>query len=438
MVAAAYGSGGEADGEGAVAPEDQLQYAALFLIAPALGAVAFPALLGLCRAGPPGGPMCLAVIVARRLYISGLALLGVIVSARRSRGLPDPLGERLELLTAEFLRVGETPKFLEAEEARLTELDDLSEEQQALALPVLLAVALAISAAFLSAPQTPPDSLKAAMAGAAGLASVAVLLSNAFLCVVATKVELSAALAAGGIFGAEAGEGGAVARQRRDLAAFGLAAVLVAAAFYLPLPLVWPAQNIVNLCVAVAGARALALPRVSALALLLLGVAVYDVLGTLGPLLLSKAAAVLGMGGGSVGVPASAMERVALAKLGAGGGAAASAGLLPEWRPGVLEVVLGSRPSDILGLADITFPAALAGWALRQDQQPGASNGGWGYFAAAIAGYAAGCAACEVAGPLLGLPGLPALALLVPLMLLSVGMTAAWRGEFSELWSGTR
>ena len=35
--------------------------------------------------------------------------------------------------------------------------------------------------------------------------------------------------------------------------------------------------------------------------------------------------------------------------------------------PGLFEVVVGGRVSDVLGLADVVFPSMLAGWSLRYD-----------------------------------------------------------------------
>eukprot|EP00596_Hydrurales_sp_CCMP1899_P001733 CAMPEP_0119054392 /NCGR_PEP_ID=MMETSP1177-20130426/75032_1 /TAXON_ID=2985 /ORGANISM="Ochromonas sp, Strain CCMP1899" /LENGTH=97 /DNA_ID=CAMNT_0007034605 /DNA_START=1250 /DNA_END=1540 /DNA_ORIENTATION=- len=34
----------------------------------------------------------------------------------------------------------------------------------------------------------------------------------------------------------------------------------------------------------------------------------------------------------------------------------------PSWRPGLFQVVVGGKVSDVLGLADVVFPAMLAGW----------------------------------------------------------------------------
>ena len=39
----------------------------------------------------------------------------------------------------------------------------------------------------------------------------------------------------------------------------------------------------------------------------------------------------------------------------------------PSPLPGLFEVVVGGRVSDVLGLADVVFPSMLAGWSLRYD-----------------------------------------------------------------------
>ncbi|CAE7683283.1 SPPL3, partial [Symbiodinium pilosum] len=96
--------------------------------------------------------------------------------------------------------------------------------------------------------------------------------------------------------------------------------------------------------------------------------------------------------------------------------------------PGLLEVVLGSRASDVLGLGDVVFPAVLGGWALRRDLQS-ESESSPGYFVAVLIGYVLGCVGCEAAVYTFNLPGLPALVLLVPATLGCVSLLAAYRGE---------
>ena len=78
------------------------------------------------------------------------------------------------------------------------------------------------------------------------------------------------------------------------------------------------------------------------------------------------------------------------------------------WAPGLLVVELGGRVSDALGVGDVVFPAMLAGWARRRDVA--LADGGGGYLASALLGYAGGCVALELVGG----TGGPALIELVP------------------------
>ncbi|CAE7506162.1 EMB2654 [Symbiodinium sp. CCMP2456] len=349
---------------------------------------------------------CILLVVSKRIFLYVLAFWGVFVAARRSVLLPASLGERLVTLTAELLGLGpELPPELRQEADELEqELDGLSDTQQALGLPLLLGVLLAGSLALLSLQGQGSGSVSQAL-------MLGTLVSNGAFAFLATKGEVKAAL-----------ESWSVEEKSVGILATGLAVAGTLVAFLLPLSWAWPVQNFVNLCIAITASRALALPRFQTIALLLFGVAAYDVLSTLGPLL---AAQLLGAGPGNVS--SSAMAKVALSKLGTSGN------LLPTWRPGLLEVVLGSRPSDVLGLGDVVFPAVLAGWALRRDLQS-ESGSRPGYFMAALLGYVLGSAGCEASVYGFNLPGLPALALLVPAMLGCVSLLAAIRGELAELW----
>merc|ERR1712008_473823 len=114
--------------------------------------------------------------------------------------------------------------------------------------------------------------------------------------------------------------------------------------------------------------RAVAQSEFSTIALLLIGVAFYDLIGVFGTAVLL---------GSQVAIGTSAMKTVALGKIGAASsvstgamaaatvtsstvvaadGAAKAVSFLPTWRPGLIEVVLAGRVSDGLGLADIIFP----------------------------------------------------------------------------------
>ena len=107
-----------------------------------------------------------------------------------------------------------------------------------------------------------------------------------------------------------------------------------------------------------------------------------------------------------------------------------------KWRPGLLEISVGGRVSDLLGLGDIVFPAMLTGWALRYDtavtrgitsaSEATRTGGSISLYTASLTGYGLGCVLCEVfqTGQ-----GQPALLYLVPSMLLTMKVVALFRGD---------
>ena len=90
--------------------------------------------------------------------------------------------------------------------------------------------------------------------------------------------------------------------------------------------------------------------------------------------------------------------------------------------------------TDLLGLGDPVFPSLLSTYALRFDasRSNDATNIPY-YFAASVAGYGLGCAACEFA-PGIGSSGLPALLFIIPVMLTSVLGLSLVRGEFGDIF----
>ena len=144
----------------------------------------------------------------------------------------------------------------------------------------------------------------------------------------------------------------------------------------------------------------------------------------------------------------SAMGAVAVAKVSGGLGGSSM------WQPGVFEVRVNGRVSDLLGLGDAVFPALFAIWARRVDTAASLSrrtssdssssssspsdslsvgSEPRGYFTASLAGFVVGCGACELAPSVTG-RGLPALLVLLPTTLLAVGALGAARGELRGLW----
>ena len=160
----------------------------------------------------------------------------------------------------------------------------------------------------------------------------------------------------------------------------------------------------------------------------------------------------------------TAATAAAAAASSAASAAVASAPALFSWRPGLLEVSVGGRVSDVLGLGDVAFPAMLAGWARRYDTPtpaapplaggetppppapvpalapvsapvsaplPVASAPARRVYPAALVGYGAGCLLCEVfqTGQ-----GQPALLYVVPAMAAAVAAAGALGGGLGEMW----
>jgi hypothetical protein len=205
----------------------------------------------------------------------------------------------------------------------------------------------------------------------------------------------------------------------------------------------WPAQNAINVMLAVTACRACALPRIRFIIPALVGLMLYDFLAVSGTAQFTD-------GGSSI------MEAVALAKVTAAGTTASAtsenvvaavAGVAASpWRPGLFQVVVSGRVSDALGLADVIFPALLAGWALRfdhlQKQEHDSEQGqgqvserpqSAGLYPAALFGFVLGCLSLELLQT--GAGGQPALIYLVPAMLLSVFVAGAKAGALSRMWA---
>lgn len=232
-----------------------------------------------------------------------------------------------------------------------------------------------------------------------------------------------------------------------------ISAILVGLAYFAPPSIAWPARNLVCSCLGIGVVRAVQVPRLGPVVAALMLLVLYDVY-SVGMMLVElgsqsiassgaeagaivaaetaqQAAAASSAAAGSTSTAASsAMGAVALSKVG-GLGAGDSSSI---WQPGLLEVRLRSRVTDLLGLGDAVFPSLLSTFALRYDQ----SRTGWEsslpyYFFASVTGFAIGCASCEVA-PGIGSSGLPALLFIVPAMLVAVLSLSAVRGEFGGIF----
>lgn len=386
----------------------------------------------------------LELLLFKRVYLYGLALAALDWCSKRSAELVDvPLGSRFLAINQELLsNLGNgTDSFAslekEANRPLYEALDKVEGSQQAAALPLLLAGSLAASFAFLrlSAPAPDEDAggtlALAQTLGSSLLAGFSVL-SNGAVSFLFSKAELQAL------------------RTRWTPQLPGESATVVAAALCIAAfagglgSSAWPAQNAINVMLAVTACRACALPRIRFIIPALVGLMVYDFLAVSGTAQFTD-------GGSSI------MEAVALAKVTAAGSTASAASenvvaavagvAASPWRPGLFQVVVSGRVSDALGLADVIFPALLAGWALRfdnlqkQEHDPEQGQGealespksAAGLYPAALFGFVLGCLSLELLQT--GAGGQPALIYLVPAMLLSVFVAGFKAGALGRMWA---
>ena len=421
-----------------------------------LAALAFPWLLGQITdftvAASDRQQSILELLLLKRVYLYSTALVCLDWCAKRSVELAaTPLGERFLKINKELL--GEGIAGSEEQRQVFESLNKVSGQQQALAIPLLVAAALLASFALVTATSSlsPSSSASSAafIAPAQAIAALS-LISNGAVALLFSKTEI----------------GHALGDKSTASASASASASTLAAAVLVGLSLVggnggatWPVQNLVNAFIAVTVCRACALPKFGQVVLALLGLVLYDVVAVAGTVQFTdsgqsimeavarakiSASAVSASASASASAPASLAANSVSAAVGSAGWS--------MWRPGLFEVVVGGRVSDALGLADVVFPALLAGWALRFDAassspsnapsplQDGreaatatataATTAGaattTSLYPASLAGFALGCVACELLQT--GTGGQPALLFLVPSMLFAVLTQAALSG----------
>ena len=318
--------------------------------------------------------LLLLVLVLKRLYIYAMAAHVVAVGGTRGGADPSALGTRLESLTREVLPDSLAPT---TDLAPLQKLDAVDETQQAALVPAAVAASLLLSLGLLALASSDGGAVREAAASATSLAA----LSTAGTLGIFTRAELQRA-------------GAPVATA--------LAAALVAFAYLVPAAYAWPVQNVLCMCLAIATARALQFSNFAALCAAATALVVYDV---------ASVAATLPVASAPTAAAASPMGAVAVSRL------------AESFQPGLLQVRLGGRVSDVLGLGDAVFPALVAGFAKRYDLARGSR-----LFPAALAGFGVGCLLCELSPGIDG-RGLPALLYILPVMVLAVLATAAVDGD---------
>ena len=326
--------------------------------------------------------LLLPVLLLKRLFIYSMAAYVVAVGGARGGADPSALGTRLESLTREVLPDSLAPT---TDLAPLQKLDAVDETQQAALVPAAVAASLLLSLGLLALASSDGGAVREAAASATSLAAV----STAGTLGIFTRAELQRAGAP---------------------AATALAAVLVAFAYLVPAAYAWPVQNVLCMCLAIATARALQFSNFAALCAAAAALVAYDVASVAATLPLATAA--VGAKATTSAAAASPMGAVAVSRLTEG------------FQPGLLQVRLGGRVSDVLGLGDAVFPALVAGFAKRYDIAKEESR----LFPAALAGFGVGCLLCELSPGIDG-RGLPALLYILPVMLLAVLATATVNGD---------
>ena len=327
--------------------------------------------------------LLLPLLLVKRVFIYAMAAYVVAVGGARGGADPSALGTRLESLTREVLPDSLAPT---TDLAPLQKLDAVDETQQAALVPAAVAASLLLSLGLLALASSDGGAVREAAASATSLAAV----STAGTLGIFTRAELQRAGAP---------------------AATALAAVLVALAYLVPAAYVWPVQNVLCMCLAIATARALQFSNFAALCAAAAALVVYDVASVAATLPLSTAA---------VGAKVTTSAAAAASPM----GAVAVSRLSEGFQPGLLQVRLGGRVSDVLGLGDAVFPALVAGFAKRYDLSQKERR----LFPAALTGFGVGCLLCELSPGIDG-RGLPALLYILPVMLLAVLATATVDGD---------
>ena len=425
--------------------------------------VVFDTLLQLARSLPPDSSEQLATItvlfVSNRVYIYLLAVTIVLLAATRGANDAPQLGRRITDLTEELLyrpsldkKIGaitttskETNDSQPSDKPALIQsltnsgledsLDEISTETQALILPLLVSFFLALSVFLLPFWNGSPPMV--------GETSVGRDISNLLSTIVPTVSQLWNVGLLTLFTRSEIRRLCYELQWFPDLAIVEwVAAVSITGLAYWAQ--LWPAQNFVNMALAILVARAIQLNSFLAVVGALGLLTVYDAtsvflipaasstsdLSLMDPSnsVLSSSLLTSAIDGSSVG--RSAMGSVAIQKLTSG-----------TFQPGLLVTKIGNNLGGSLGLGDAVFPALLATFVQRfdnlqqrQQQQSQESKGRVSLLAVSITGYLLGCLVCEFA-PSLSTTGLPALVFIIPSMLGLVVMASAITGELGELFA---
>ena len=430
---------------------DQTSSAILFIALPLLS-LALPILLNL--------KLFAALSIAKRLYIYLVAASIVIIGSSRGATDSPNLGERLQSLTAEILpKMGDDGGFASFSPAEddtrfeeLRALDAVSPTAQSAALPVVVVSSLFLSVLLLQL-QNGGDMVST---GDTEVGAQLTAIAESLRSFLPSLVQLSNVAVIGLFVRGEVGRG-IVAWSGNTLqdtssedeeetgstgtlsqAILPASAALVGLAYFAPVSIAWPLRNLVCSCLGIGVVRAVQIPKLTPIVAALMLLVVYDVY-SVGMMLVELGSQSIASSGGETTSAVAGAATPAVTSTSTAASSAMGAVAMSKvddsslWQPGLLEVRLRGRVTDLLGLGDAVFPSLLSTFALRFDSSRFDDTNIPYYFAASVAGYGVGCVACEFA-PGIGSSGLPALLFIIPSMLISVFGLSLVRGEISEIF----
>jgi hypothetical protein len=416
-----------------------LQVTGFYGVTPVIPAVVLPMLTDTFRATQNPSDL-LAVLIAKRSFIYILATVTTAYAGWRAT-TDLSAGESLDALNREIIKGRQYDTNRngsdEKDQAIFAPLDKVDNVNQnvAFALPILLASSLGFSYMFIKAQQgldVIPSVQIDDNINLLELAGNLITFSNLMVCLLFASTEYRSYTKPQKETNGDNSE-----NEVKYNVSTGenivnipniLACITVSMAWLLPTSQAWPFQNSVNMTLAVTVTRAIApflldkSGSVRIVALALGGLALYDVTSVFGAFSIDPASAAdftsttaspMSMSSSSIIADKSIMETVARSKMEG------------SWRPGLLEMVLVGRVSDVIGLGDVIFPACLVSWGYSFHKL---------YAFAAIVGYILGSVITEAVSTFGPTQGLPALIFLVPAMLGSVSVVALQRDEFNRVW----
>ncbi len=358
----------------------------------------------------------LSLLLLKRIYIYSLAIVSVDMIAKRSfaDGIgndivasADGFGTRLMKINAELFGNNTNAMSEKAvmERQVYSQIDSkISGLSEAVFIPLAVASSLLVSYFLLQFTSS---------AGASvglwndDIIKYLILSSNFFVCLFFTKIELRNYIQ--NLFNIS------VDSKLTEQLAFvlGLLGSIVAVTS-LPTADYWPLFNMINIFIAITVGRVVQIPQLNYIIISLLLLVGYDYVAVSGiqqftdngvSIMESIATAKSSIVPATT-VPDSSIVHATSSTIG-------SSTLANAWKPGLLQVNVNNKVTDVLGLGDIIFPSMLAGYTYR--------NNGGTMYSATITGYFIGCFMCEVfqTGQ-----GQPALLYIVPSMLIALGIAS--------------